>query len=149
MGVLGPTNLSLDGVQKHLTPLTVKLLLRLIAAEGEPVCADQIYRDVWETPLTEGSIAGSGMKCKNAFMNGLLKPVAIPLVGSGLARVTELSREQLMIMIVDTFLGNCRNERCSPELRIVIRPSEVARMRMSDVARFVESLDQDGRKPHE
>ena len=50
VGVLGPTSLSLDGAQKHLTPTTVKLLLRLIAAEGEPVCADQIYRDVWETP---------------------------------------------------------------------------------------------------
>jgi hypothetical protein len=85
---------------------------------------------------------------RSVRVHGLLKPVAIPLVGSGLARVTELSREQLMILIVDTFLGNCRDERCSAELRIVIRPSELEGMRMSDVARFVESLDQDGRKPN-
>lgn len=86
---------------------------------------------------------------RSVRVHGLLKPLAIPLVGSGLARVTELSREQLMIMIIETFLGNCRDDRCSAELRIVIRLSEVEKMRMSDVARFVESLDQDGRKCHE
>jgi hypothetical protein len=81
-------------------------------------------------------------------VHGLLKPVAMPLAGSGLARVTELNREQLMIMIIDTFLRSCADERCTPELRIVIRPQELGRMRMSDVARFVETLDTDGREPH-
>lgn len=78
---------------------------------------------------------------------GMLRPVAIPLAGSGLARVTELSREQLMIMIIDTFIKNSRDERVTPELRIVIRPSDVERIRMSDVARFVETLDQNGKEP--
>ena len=44
---------------------------------------------------------------RSVRVHGLLKPVAIPLVGSGLARVTELSREQLMIEIIDTFLRSC------------------------------------------
>jgi DNA-binding SARP family transcriptional activator len=79
--------------------------------------------------------------------HGMLKPVAIPLAGSGLSRVTELSREQLMIMIIDTFIKNSRDERFTPELRIVLRPSDVERMRMSDVARFVETLDQNGKEP--
>jgi O-acetyl-ADP-ribose deacetylase (regulator of RNase III) len=78
---------------------------------------------------------------------GLLKPVAIPLVGAGLARVNELSREQLMIMIIDTFLENCRDSRCASELRILLRPSDMERVRIPDVARFVEGLDQDGRVP--
>ena len=81
-------------------------------------------------------------------MHGLLRPVAIPLVGSGLARVTDLSHEQLMIMIVETFLTSCRDERCAAELRIVIRPSDAERMRMPEVARFVETLDEEGRRPH-
>ena len=34
VGVLGPTRLSVDGAERHLTPLTVKLLLRLVVAEG-------------------------------------------------------------------------------------------------------------------
>jgi hypothetical protein len=79
--------------------------------------------------------------------HGLLKPVAIPLMGAGLARVNELSREQLMIMIIDTFLKSCRDSRCAPELRIVLRPSDMERIRMPDVARFVEALDQDGKGP--
>lgn len=79
--------------------------------------------------------------------HGLLKPVAIPLVGAGLARVNDLGREQLMIMIIDTFLKSCRDSRCAPELRIVLRPSDVELIRVPDVARFVEALDQEGRGP--
>jgi hypothetical protein len=86
---------------------------------------------------------------RSVRVHGLLRPLAIPLVGSGLARVTELSHEQLMIMIVETFLASCRDERCTAELRIVIRPSDVERMRVSEVARFVETLDEEGRRPHE
>jgi O-acetyl-ADP-ribose deacetylase (regulator of RNase III) len=80
-----------------------------------------------------------------ARQHGLLKPVAIPVVGADLARVNELSREQLMIMIIDTFLKSCRDSRCAPELRIVLRPSDMERVRIPDIARFVEALDQDGR----
>jgi DNA-binding SARP family transcriptional activator len=79
---------------------------------------------------------------------GLLRPVAIPLAGSGLARVAGLTREQLMILIIDTFLTSCRDARCASELRIVLRKSQVGRMRISDVARFVETLDREGREPH-
>jgi hypothetical protein len=74
---------------------------------------------------------------------GLLRPVAMPLVGSGLARVA-LSREQLMVMIIDTFLRSCASERCAPELRIVLRPADLQHVRISDIARFVEALDKDG-----
>jgi hypothetical protein len=76
-------------------------------------------------------------------VQGLLRPVAMPLVGSGLARVG-LSREQLMIMIIDTFLKSCALERCAPELRIVLRPADVRLVRISDIARFAEALDKDG-----
>jgi hypothetical protein len=74
---------------------------------------------------------------------GLLRPVAMPLVGSGLARVA-LSREQLMIMIIDTFLRSCAAERSAPELRIVLLPADLRQTRISDVACFVEGLDEDG-----
>lgn len=84
---------------------------------------------------------------RSVRQHGLLKPVAIPLVGSGLARVTELSREQLMILIIDTYLQSCRDSRCAPELRIVLRPADMERIRISDVERFVEALDHDGREP--
>ncbi len=81
-------------------------------------------------------------------VHGLHRPVAIPIIGSGLARVTELSREQLVIMIVDTFLAACRRAPTSPELRIVVRTEEQAKLRMDDVERFIETLGNDGRGPH-
>jgi hypothetical protein len=84
---------------------------------------------------------------RSVRQHGLLKPVAMPLVGAGLARVTELSREQLMIMIIDTFVKSCLDSRCAPELRIVLRRSDLERIRISDVARFTEALDQNGREP--
>jgi hypothetical protein len=84
---------------------------------------------------------------RSVRQHGLLRPVAMPLVGSGLARVAELTREQLMIMIIHTFLKSCRDSRCSQELRLVLRKSDISRMRISDVARFVETLDRDGREP--
>ena len=74
---------------------------------------------------------------------GLLRPVAMPLVGSGLARVA-LSREQLLIMIIGTFLRGCAAGRSAPELRIVLPPADLRQTRISDVAHFVEALDQEG-----
>ncbi|MFR9795180.1 macro domain-containing protein [Streptomyces sp. MS06] len=76
-------------------------------------------------------------------VHGLRKPTAIPVVGSGLARV-ELESEQLMILIIDTFLASSRTERHTPELRIVVRPGDLNSIRVSEVARFVEALDRNG-----
>ncbi|MFB6666700.1 macro domain-containing protein [Streptomyces parvus] len=67
-------------------------------------------------------------------------------VGSGLARV-ELELEQLMILIIDTFLASSRSERHTPELRIVVRPGDLHAIRISEVARFVEALDHHGQAP--
>ncbi len=78
---------------------------------------------------------------------GLLRPVATPLLGAGLSRVG-LSQEQVMIMIIDTFLKSCAKQRCAPELRIVLRQADLQRVRISDIARFVEALDNDG-TPHD
>jgi hypothetical protein len=86
---------------------------------------------------------------RSVRQHGLLKPVAMPLVGSGLEWFTDLTREQLIIMVIDTFLKSCRDSRCTPELRIVLRKSDIGQMRLSDVARFVETLDREGREPHD
>jgi hypothetical protein len=79
-------------------------------------------------------------------LRGQLRPVAIPLVGSGLARIHDLSRPQLAAMIVETFTAVQRDcGMVSPELRIVIRPQEIDESDLPALARFTESLDQDGR----
>jgi hypothetical protein len=74
-------------------------------------------------------------------VHGLLKPVAIALVGSGLARITELNREQLLIMIIESFLQGCREESTvTVELRISILPRDLRTIRMSEIERFLDSL---------
>jgi hypothetical protein len=84
-----------------------------------------------------------GLLWESVRKQGLLRPAALPLVGAGLARVA-LSREQLMITIIDTFLRSCADERCAPELRIMLRPADLQQVRITDVARFVETLNKDG-----
>ena len=74
-------------------------------------------------------------------VNGLFKPVAVPLIGSGLARVTDLDRGQLAALIVDSFIEACRRHPAlTPELRIVILPQELARTDLTPVEQRFEDL---------
>ncbi len=50
MSVLGATTLERGGARIRLTPLTAKLLLRLVAAEGEAVASGELYADLWGRP---------------------------------------------------------------------------------------------------
>lgn len=80
---------------------------------------------------------------ESVTVHGLYKPVAIPLVGSRLARIDGLSDEESLRMITETFLKASRATPVSPELRIVVRPSSLERMRVLDVVGFMEDGDGD------
>ncbi len=71
---------------------------------------------------------------------GNLKPVAIPLAGAGLARVTDLAREQIAILIIETFTRACQGGPVAPELRLVIPARDLARLELPRVARHVGAL---------
>ena len=74
-------------------------------------------------------------------VHGLFRPVAVPLIGSGLARVTDLDRSQLVALIVDSFITACRRHPAlTPELRIVIRPEDLASTDLSPVERRFHEL---------
>lgn len=74
-------------------------------------------------------------------VHGLFRPVAVPLIGSGLARVTDLDRSQLVALIVDSFIAACRQyPALTPELRIVIRPEDLASTDLSPVERRFHEL---------
>ncbi|KUO14267.1 hypothetical protein AQJ58_03300 [Streptomyces sp. DSM 15324] len=76
-------------------------------------------------------------------VHGLFKPVAVPLIGSGLARVVELDRTQLLLLIVETFTESLREDPAvSPELRVVIRDDELERTDLSAVEAFLRDLDE-------
>jgi hypothetical protein len=74
----------------------------------------------------------------SAAQFGQLAPIAIPMVGSGLSRITELGPEQLISMIVESFLRGCRQYRMvTAQLRIVLRPPDLERIDMPRVAKEI------------
>jgi len=73
---------------------------------------------------------------------GQLAPVAIPLIGSGLSRVTELAPEELIAMIIESFLRGCRQYRTvTPHLRIVLREADLERTDMTRVAKEIAAAN--------
>jgi hypothetical protein len=75
---------------------------------------------------------------ESAAQFGQMAPIAVPLLGSGLARITELAREQLINMIVDSFLCSCRKHgTVTRQLRIVLRPADLERVNLAQVAKDI------------
>ena len=68
-------------------------------------------------------------------------PVAMPLIGSGLARVDALDREALIRLILISYLAASRSRVVSRELRIVIRPAEARAVNLREVRAYLRSLD--------
>nr|WP_244319861.1 MULTISPECIES: macro domain-containing protein [Streptomyces] len=74
-------------------------------------------------------------------VHGMFKPVAVPLLGSGLARVTDLDRGQLAALIVDSFIDACRRHPAlTPELRLVVRPQELGQTDLTPVEQRFQDL---------
>ncbi|MFE4207114.1 macro domain-containing protein [Streptomyces goshikiensis] len=72
--------------------------------------------------------------------NGSLEPVAIPVIGSELARVGSLDRSSLIKMIALSFVASSREEVVSRQLTIVIHPKDRESVNLLDVDNFLKSL---------
>ncbi len=75
------------------------------------------------------------------YLHGQLKPVAIPLIGSGLARVHEASFEDLLIMIISSFADKSRTRYICPELRIIIQQPALKKIRTEEILKFIREFD--------
>ncbi|MEU6852781.1 macro domain-containing protein [Actinacidiphila alni] len=74
-------------------------------------------------------------------LHGQFRPLAVPLLGSGLARVTDLDRGQLAALIVSSFVAACgRHSALTPELRIFVRPDDLAGTDLTPVERLFQGL---------
>ncbi|EXG81173.1 macro domain-containing protein [Cryptosporangium arvum] len=67
-------------------------------------------------------------------------PVAMPIIGSGLARVDALDQESLLKMILLSFVARSRQGVVSRELRVVIDPRSQHRVDLREVAAFLKTL---------
>jgi Domain of unknown function (DUF6430) len=67
-------------------------------------------------------------------------PVAMPVVGSGLARIDSLGARNLVQLILLSYLARSRKSPVSRELRLVVWPDDVGRLDLPEIARFLKRL---------
>jgi hypothetical protein len=75
-------------------------------------------------------------------LHGQLKPVAMPLIGSGLSR-TRSSPADLLAMIAGSFVASSRARYACPELRIIVPPPVFDKTRAAEVLRAVRAQHPD------
>ncbi|WP_433382840.1 macro domain-containing protein [Actinoplanes sp. CA-142083] len=61
-------------------------------------------------------------------LHGQLRPVAVPLIGAGLSRIASSRPDELVTMLIESFVVRNRSARISTELRVVLRPDDVTRI---------------------
>jgi len=67
-------------------------------------------------------------------------PVSVPLMGSGLARINSLDPENLLRLILLSFVSYSRTELVCHELRIVIRPDDADRIDLLNLREFLRTF---------
>ncbi|MFF4319630.1 CATRA system-associated protein [Streptomyces sp. NPDC001568] len=91
----------------------------------------------------------------HAARHGRRRPLAMGLVGSGLARIDGTTPPELLTLVVRSFLARARRGVICPELRLVVRPGDIARIEPAAIADFlraqsdgarIEGLRPDGRE---
>jgi hypothetical protein len=70
-----------------------------------------------------------------AYLHGQLKPVAMPLIGSGLSRVHEARYDDLLALIVSSFTASSRRRYICPELRVIIPEPAIEKIRIAEILR--------------
>ncbi|MFE9803532.1 CATRA system-associated protein [Streptomyces goshikiensis] len=73
--------------------------------------------------------------------HGWRRPVAIGLVGAGLARVEGLGPQESLATVVRSFLARSRIGTVSPELRLVVRPDAIAGVGPTLFAKFLREQE--------
>lgn len=77
---------------------------------------------------------------ESIYQKGQRGSVSVPLMGSGLARVDSLDHENLLRLILLSFVAYSRRELVCHELRVVIRPEDVARVDLIRLREFLSTL---------
>ncbi|GIJ48314.1 hypothetical protein Val02_52000 [Virgisporangium aliadipatigenens] len=73
------------------------------------------------------------------YVHGGRQPVAMPIIGSGLARIDQLTAQNLLKLILLSFVARSRELRICPELRVLIRPGDRT-VDLREVRHFLQGL---------
>jgi hypothetical protein len=71
---------------------------------------------------------------------GHQEALAIPLLGAGLARLNYLEAQDILRLILLSFVVRSRERRVCRELRVLIRPEDLNRIDLPSIADFLQSL---------
>jgi hypothetical protein len=77
---------------------------------------------------------------ETVYLKGQRGPVSVPLMGSGLARIDSLDPEDLLRLILLSFVSYSRTELVSQELRIVIQPADATRVDLLSLREFLRTF---------
>jgi hypothetical protein len=80
------------------------------------------------------------------YQHGQQDAVAVPLLGAGLARLDFLHHEDILRLILLSFVTRSRERRVCRELTVVIHPEDVHEIDMPEVAAFLRALGAAGDK---
>jgi hypothetical protein len=74
------------------------------------------------------------------YLHGQQGAVAIPLLGTGLARLDFLEAQDILRLVLLSFVARSREQRVCRELRVLIRPEDLDRIDLPDTAQFLRAL---------
>lgn len=74
------------------------------------------------------------------YLHGQRRTVAMPIVGSELAKINCLDRESLLRMILLSFVARSREEVICKKLVVVIHPRDYDRINMLEVEAFLRTI---------
>ena len=74
------------------------------------------------------------------YEHGQHEPLAVPFMGSGLARIANVDRESLIRLILLSFMARSRERLLCKELSVVVHPTDATSVNMLEVRAFMGSL---------
>jgi DNA-binding SARP family transcriptional activator len=98
------------------------------------------YSRMGNNLVAQSSLAALRASLENlwdaVYLHGQLKPVAMPLVGSGLSRVHEATHDDLLTLIVSSFVASSGKRYACPELRVLVHDSMFEKMRIAEILKL-------------
>ncbi|WP_104817549.1 macro domain-containing protein [Kitasatospora sp. MMS16-BH015] len=73
-------------------------------------------------------------------ISGRREPVAMPVIGSEMARIDHVDREVLIRMIILSFVARSRERLIAKKLTVVVHPSDAHRVDMLEMGAFLKVL---------
>lgn len=81
-----------------------------------------------------------GQLWDEVYTYGQREPIAMPLIGTGLARINFLDRESLLRMTLLSFVARSREKLVCNELTVYIHPTDRDKINMLELEAFIRTL---------